>query len=70
MALSAASKLSEVSADPKGMEVLEKYIPGCSKDPRFKLMKGLTLKQLQPMSQGMVTPEMLNKIDAELKALG
>lgn len=32
-------------------------------------MKGLTLKQLQPMSGGLVTPEMLEEIDKELQAL-
>ncbi|MGI6217429.1 MAG: hypothetical protein ACOYIK_07450 [Coriobacteriales bacterium] len=70
MGLSKESKLKEVTADPRALEILEKYIPGCSEDKRMKLMAGLTLTQLQPMSGGLVTPEMLEQIDAELRALG
>lgn len=69
MGLSANSTLGEVLADPQGLAVLEKHLPGSSTDKRVKLMKKLTLKQLQPMSGGMVSKEMLEQIDADLRAL-
>lgn len=70
MGFSKESKLGDVLADPRGLAVLEKHLPGSSTDKRVKLMKKLTLKQLQPMSAGMVSPEKLEEIDADLRALG
>jgi len=57
MALSNKSKLHEVSGDPRGLAILEKYIPGVSSDKRMKLLKYMTLEQLQPMSGGVVSRE-------------
>ncbi|MGV8083412.1 MAG: hypothetical protein AB2L09_07260 [Coriobacteriia bacterium] len=71
MSLSKASKLKEILADEGASKVLQKYLgEDILKDKRIALMKGLTLTQLQPMSQGMVSPEMLDQIDADLRALG
>jgi predicted ester cyclase len=67
--LTADSKLGEIAANPKGAAILDKYVPGMTKDPSFKLGKGMTLKAIKPLSQGKITDEIIKKIDADLKKL-
>lgn len=70
MAFSKSSKLKEVMEDSAASVILEKYIPNITQDRRAKTFKNMTLMQLQKMSMGVVTPETLECIDTELKALG
>jgi len=70
MGLSKESKLKDVMANPQGAAIIEEYVPGASKDPKFKLAAGLTLTQIVKMSGGQMSPELLEEVDAKLKALG
>lgn len=46
MALSIDSKMKDIMRSPEGSEVLEKWAPGSTKDPRMKLVGGLTYRKL------------------------
>ncbi len=50
--------------------VVEKHMPGISSHPAYDQFKGMSFQQVKPFSQGMITDEMLAKIDADLAALG
>jgi hypothetical protein len=62
------SKLGQVLKDPEGLAVMEKYLPGISKDPSTKLGSGMTLKMIFSMTSK-VTPETRAAIDRALRAL-
>ncbi|MCL2529022.1 MAG: hypothetical protein FWE41_01620 [Coriobacteriia bacterium] len=70
MGLSKESKLKDVMANPQAAAIIEEYVPGASKDPKFKLAAGLSLAQIVKMSGGQLSPELLEEVDAKLKALG
>ena len=70
MGLSKDSKLKDVMSNPQGAAIIEQYVPGASKDPRFKVASGLTLTNIVKMSGGLLSPDMLEEVDAKLKALG
>ena len=67
--LSIKSKLGAVLKDPEGNAVLEKYLPGISKDPNTKLGHGMTLKMLFSMPQAGVSKETLAQIDIDLRRI-
>ena len=70
MGLSKNSKLKDVMANPEGAAIIEKYVPGAKTDTRLKLAGGLTLTKIVSMSGGQLSPDMLEEVDAKLKALG
>ena len=57
-------------SNPEAAAIIEQYVPGASKDPRFKLAGGLSLTKIVDMSGGQLSPKMLEEVDAKLKALG
>ena len=63
------SKIKDILDDPRVVEILDKYAPGLSKDPRRAYAMGMTLKGVQNFVRNVLTDEVLEKIDAELKAL-
>jgi hypothetical protein len=63
------SKLGKVLKDPKGNAILEKYLPGISKDPNTKFGYGMTLKMLFSMPQTGVSKEMLAQMDIDLRKI-
>jgi len=63
------SKLGKVLKDPQGLAVLEKHLPGISKDPSTKLGYGMTLKMIFGMTSA-VSKETKEAIDKDLRALG
>ena len=63
------SPIETLYADPAGAAVMEANVPGMDKHPMFDMIKTMTLRQIQPMSQGMLTEEMLKKIETELAAI-
>ncbi len=69
MGLTSDSKLGEIAANPKGAEILNKYIPGMTTNPQFKMAAGMTLKQIQPFSGGRITDAIIKAIDEELRKL-
>ncbi|PLK25339.1 hypothetical protein C0V72_01525 [Porphyrobacter sp. TH134] len=56
-------------ADERAKAVLVKHLPGIDQHPAFEQFKTLSLKALAPFSQGMITDDMLAKIEADLTAI-
>ena len=61
--------LEVIAADPAGLAVLETHLPGITAHPFYPQFKGMGLRQLQPLSQGLITTDMLTSIAAALAAL-
>ena len=56
-------------ADARAKAVLDKYLPGIDQHPAYDQFRALSLRTLAPFSQGMITEELLTKIDADLTAI-
>jgi hypothetical protein len=56
-------------ADARAKAVLDKYLPGIDQHPAYDQFKDLSLKTLAPFSQGLITDELLAKIDTDLAAI-
>jgi hypothetical protein len=69
MAFSTDSTLGEILDDEKGKAVLEKYMPGVSKDPRVAMGRGMTLKQIATFLPAQITPALLQAVDEDLKKI-
>lgn len=69
MALSIDSKIGELLADEQAKAILEKYLSGLSNHPQLAMAMGMSLRAVAPMSQGMVTEEILQAIEADLSKL-
>jgi len=72
MAITIDSKLKDVMANPAAVEVLEKYIPGFSKNPQLKLgyrMTWRTISKFPQAKQFGLTDEVLTKCLEEWAAL-
>jgi len=69
MAVTINSTLKELLADPKAKAVLEKHFPGFSNNPQLQMAMGMTLKQIQPFSRGVITDEKLKAVEADLKKI-
>lgn len=67
--LSAQSKVSEIMKSPEAMEIMEEFLPGCGNDKNFKMAKMLTLERISKLTPDL-SPEVLEKIDERLRALG
>jgi len=70
MGFSKESKLKDVMSNPEAAAIIEQYVPGARNDPRFKMAGGFSLTKIVSMSGGALSQEMLNEIDAKLRALG
>lgn len=63
------SKVGAILKDTRAVEILEKYVPGVSKNPMIRLAKGMTLKSLLAMPQAKqygITEEMVIKVLEEI----
>ena len=67
--LSIKSKLKDVLEDPEGNAVLEKHLPGISKDPNTKLGYSMKLSMLFRMPQTGVSKDEMSLIDKELRRI-
>ncbi len=56
-------------ADEKAKAVLDADIPGLSSHPALDQFKAMSLKAVQPFSNGALTDEMLKKVETDLAAL-
>ncbi len=56
-------------ADAKAKAVLDTDIPGLSSHPALDQFKAMSLRAVQPFSQGALTDEMLKKVETDLAAL-
>ena len=63
------SRLGELAADPAAMAILLKHFPEVANHPQFNEGLGLTMPEVVQYLPGIVPPEKLAAMDAELKAL-
>jgi hypothetical protein len=71
MAYTMDSKVGDVLKDTHAVEILEKHVPGISKNPMLGLARGMTLKSILAMPQAKqagLTEEMVTKVLAEINA--
>ncbi len=61
--------LETIVADPAGKAVIDANMPGLTTHQMYDAFKGMSLKQLQPMSNGKITDERLAKVGAALAAV-
>lgn len=58
-----------LAADPAAKAVLDKYMPHLLTHPSYEQFKQMSLRQLQPYSEGKITDAMLADTEKDLKAL-
>jgi len=68
-ALSIDSTIEALMANTASAAILEEHFPGIGEHPAYDQFKTMSLVQLQPWSQGMITDESLAKVKAELEAM-
>ncbi len=56
-------------ADERAKAVVKTHLPAIDEHPAYNDFKMMSLKMLQPLSQGMITDEMLAKIAADLAVI-
>ena len=61
-----STPISELAADPAGKAALDKELPGLTEHPAYEQFKSMTLRQLQPMSGGVISDERLAAVQAAL----
>ena len=61
--------IGELLANEAAKAVLDKDLPGLTQLPQLEMIKGLSLKQLQPYSDGKLTDELLAKTETSLAAI-
>jgi hypothetical protein len=61
--------IKELLADPATAAILEKHLPGIGSHPALPQFQDMTLAQVAPYSEGEVTDEIIDAIDADIKAL-
>jgi len=69
MAYTLLTKVGVILKDPQAVKILEKYVPGISKNPLIGLAKGMTVKALLAMPQAKqagLTEAMVAKVMAEI----
>jgi hypothetical protein len=72
MAYTLDTKLGDILDDTNAVKILEKHVPGVSKNPMLALAKGMTIKALLAMPQAKqagLTEDMVTKVLAEINAL-
>lgn len=67
MALSLDSKIKDIMRSEEGKAVLEKWVPGSTKDPRMKLVGALTYRKLLSYPESAEAAKHADEIDADLK---
>jgi len=71
MAYTLDTKVGDILKDMHAVEIMEKHVPGISKNPMSGLAKGMTLKSVVAMPQARqagLTEEMVSKVLAEINA--
>lgn len=64
--LSSDTPIETIVANPAGKAVLDKDLPGLTSHPMYDQFKSMSLKDLQPMSQGKITDDSIKTVDADL----
>ncbi|WP_312166517.1 hypothetical protein [Phenylobacterium sp.] len=61
--------IADIAASAEGKAALDKNLPGLTDHEAYEQFKGMSLKQVQPMSQGAITDEQLKALQADLDQL-
>lgn len=61
--------IEQLVANPRARAVLDANLPGLTVHPMYDSVKGMSLRQLQPMSGGQMTDEILARVGAALAAI-
>ncbi|MGY4397768.1 hypothetical protein ACVWZA_002965 [Sphingomonas sp. UYAg733] len=61
--------IETIVADAAGKAVIEADLPGTTTHPMYDSFKGMSLNQVAPMSNGVITPEILTKVATDLAAI-
>ena len=72
MTLSMASRLGEILKDPRYIKILDKHIPGISKNPQISMGSGMSIKilvSLPPAKAVGFTKDKLEAVIAEINTL-
>ena len=72
MAYTLETKVGEILDDTNAVKILEKHVPGISKNPMLGMAKGMTLKAILAMPQAKqagLTEDMVTKVLAEINAI-
>ncbi len=69
MSFSIESKLGDLLDNEATKAILEKHMPGISTHPQIGMGRGFALSMVAKFSGGLITEELLAKVEAELKAL-
>jgi hypothetical protein len=67
--LSIDASIEALVADPAGKAVIDANFPGMTTHPAYDQFKGMTLKAVQPFSNGVITDEAIAKATADLAAI-
>jgi hypothetical protein len=63
------STLNDLLEDPQALALLEQHIPGISTHPNIAMGRGLAFKVVAQYSGGLITDEMLSRVEAGLAVL-
>jgi hypothetical protein len=58
--------VQDLYADPAAKAVMDKHLPGLTALPQYDMIKAISLRQLQPYSDGKLTDQLLAAVDADL----
>jgi hypothetical protein len=61
--------ISEIAATPEGKAALDKNLPGLTTHQSYDRFKSMSLKEVQPMSRGLITDTQLKALQADLDKL-
>ncbi|MCA3566512.1 MAG: hypothetical protein IOD07_04150 [Bradyrhizobium sp.] len=61
--------IEQLVANEKAKAVLDADMPGLSSHPQYDMFKAMSLKQLQPMSGGSISDEILKKVETDLATI-
>lgn len=61
--------IETLAADPKAKAVLDADLPNLVSHPSYEDFKMLSLRAVQPFSQGKLTDELLKKVETDLAAI-
>jgi hypothetical protein len=60
------SPIADIAATEKGKAALDKNLPGLTTHEAYDQFKGMSLKQVQPLSQGAITDDQIAAVQADL----
>jgi hypothetical protein len=65
-ALTLDTPIEQIVAEVEGRTVLDAHIPAVTAHERYTTLKSMSLRQLQPLSRGLITDAALEKTEADL----